>query len=67
MLAPVLTDGVWYISVDAPVEARGDWHRFSSKHCSGSDAFGKYFDSRAHALKTIKEFKEKQTAAVAAE
>lgn len=61
-LEPKLQDSVWYIQWSADIygdaKIRARWNAYARKHCSGKDAFGKYYDSRKHALKVIREFKK---------
>jgi hypothetical protein len=68
VLNPVLVDSVWYVDVDCEDNSlRGDWNRYSAKQCAGSDAFGKYYDSKAHAERVVREFKKRcSTPSVAA-
>ena len=60
-LTPAVKDSVvfieWHASTDDS-KVRARWNAFSAKKCSGKDAQGKYYDSKSHATRVIREFKQ---------
>jgi hypothetical protein len=68
-LEPIERDSVIYVQWSAVManmpssddaKTRDRWNRFASKRCAGKDGLGKYYDSKKHALKVIREFKERE-------
>jgi len=67
-LIPVVTDSVVYAryirkDTDDTKKYRlisalvARWHKFAKEHSTGKDAFGRYYDSKAHASRVIRDFK----------
>lgn len=62
-LKPICRDTVWYVEWSMlgtadDEKVRAAWYRHVGKNRAGKDANGSYFDSRGHALKTIREFNQ---------
>lgn len=63
-LVPIVKDTVVYVEwqLPYPIDAEGKstlrrWRKFSKENSSGVDGMGRYYDSKAHALKVIRAFK----------
>lgn len=64
-LSPHIVASVVYVQwgasdADKPVLAR--WNRFSAERCAGKDGIGKYYDSKVHAQRVIRDFKTAEKA-----
>jgi hypothetical protein len=61
-LTPTTVDSVVYIKVSGHPDEnlRRRWNTFSANHCSGTDAFGKYYASKKAANSVVRLFMDKE-------
>jgi len=73
-LTPDLRDGMWYVTyslqVVADLEERmmpkpllARWIAYQTKHASGKDGFGRYYEHKKHAVEAIRGFVNKEKGA----